>query len=911
MNNFLDQFDDQPKGQPASNFLDSFDDDQAPQEEVGLGTELANTFGRGAANLVGGVGTAVGLATGNMDNAVSQYGDRMESFYDKKSPALVAGEKQRQTRMDSADGELGKAGAWLAETFTDPRLVANMFVEQIPGFAIPGGAGAATARVGKLAADKLAQRGAKKSAELIGKYSGTAAAVGVGGAMQSMDVAGGAYDDLIKIPDKEWSKSEEYQSMVQDGIPAEIAKDQIARKLALQAGTASFAVSLASQFLPGGKTFEKVVGRGDRTGVSDSALNRFATGFLGEGLQEGFEEGGGQLVSNIAVGQVDSNRGLMEGTGVATVAGAAMGGPVGGAFNVLAGPDATPTPVTDDEVAAEEKRQAAEIAANERMAMSMEADEIAQESANAVEAQGGDALDQLDASVSTYNQVESAQKSIKLEDDGIAALLAEQGSVPASELVDASPLSAPDAGPEAGRGPSVQSIPGSPMQEAVTDARAIGDENSAIRLENANRLVREADELARSGDTERARKLSNMAATIRQSVISGTQEQPAAAVERSPEDQTRLANADRIDAMAAQAEERGSVESAQRLRNQSADIRQSIQGLPVAEVTQETTQEFQEAERVVGTEARAPVEPTLIDQPPARPALPQDNVIYGAEPQEETQRRADASNRRETKQAANKVALEGIIEPGQAPRNAAPMRPFESEVPEDVSPAIATSDPTLDEDVTDDDYSNPIRNVFTVGDKSSRGTLDVIADLEDDAPRVAAERGLEMDVVSMSPSQYIQQAADERARAEKTTSEYEIKKRREAGEEKIASIAADMEAGVQFAAPSLDYSEGGFSQDGLHRAMAAERLGLRTMPVSVVREAANMEVREAGQGFSEARRKKALADAFRMLEAKTITEQVTDDEGAVYEVDRSAATEVRQINKRLSVLDSLLACQLS
>ena len=963
---------------------------EPPAEDVGLLEEIGSSFGRGAGNLVSGVGALTGVVTGNMDNAISQYGDRMGEFYDNKSQALQTAEQERSAAIEAADGEWSKAGAWLTETFTDPRLVANMLAEQVPGFAIPGGAGAAGARVSQKVAGKLLERGMTKTAGILGKSGGTAAAVGTGAAMQSGDVTGGAYDDLMKLPEEEWRGSEEYLSMVTDGVDPQIAKDQIARKLAAKAGTGSFAISVATQFLPGGRTFEKVVGRGDRTGVSDKALNRFITGFAGEGLQESAEEIGGAIAGNLSVGAIDSNRGAFEGAGEAGAAGLAVGGPIGGGINVLAGPDKSLPDVTEDEIEKELREREAEVEANERAAaLADEADAIAGAAAEEVAQQGGDELDQLEAAINAYNEVEPAQQLLEGEErqaeierqlaatgqatladtsvfDQPAVAPTEDQTIANTDGLFDEPAVAPEEpiaftrptqGPRADR-PRTQSQPGTPDQEAVADARAFDGEEAAVRTEQAQRL-------------------------------------------RS---------------MAQRAQQAGNTESAQRMLSRAADIEQDLQGIPVAEVTQETRQEFIPAEQVQGAapaqEAPVTLEGTIVPNS----GITDEGIIYGQEPEGTKQRRVE-------KQQADDIARTGIIEPGSTPRPAAALSPFQSSVPAEeitateASPAeaadfddaqlataqqaLADSEASFEEadnawqdnpsdqneramlsaresrdrarvaedrvkyvrekmrsgrskeeavakydeyvariiesgnngnqaatnspvyrvykaseqaaeppEITDKDYPSPLENseVFTVGEKASRGTLDVVADLEDNPEKVANERGLEMDVVSMSPAEYIKLASEERARAEQTTADYEIKKRREANADKIASIAKDIEAGVQFAAPSLDYSTGGFSQDGLHRAMAAESLGLTSIPVSVIREAANMEVRQDRNVLGGARQKKAEADAYKMLAGKTTSEVVQDEDGNEYELDKPLDKTVRQMNKRLSVMDQLLEC---
>ncbi|MEM8626288.1 MAG: LPD1 domain-containing protein, partial [Pseudomonadota bacterium] len=166
-------------------------------------------------------------------------------------------------------------------------------------------------------------------------------------------------------------------------------------------------------------------------------------------------------------------------------------------------------------------------------------------------------------------------------------------------------------------------------------------------------------------------------------------------------------------------------------------------------------------------------------------------------------------------------AREGVIEPGQRPRMPAP-------VVEEVETEV----------VTDEDYRANLDgdSVFTVGDTNSNATLEIVRDLTSDPEGARSRFGMEMDVVTMSPEEYIQRATELRAQSDQTTAEFERTKR-ESRTDKIDDIAQKMRDGETFAAPSLDMAGEGFVQDGLHRAMAAQQLGIPRIPVSIVRDA--------------------------------------------------------------------------
>ena len=75
---------------------------------------------------------------------------------------------------------------------------------------------------------------------------------------------------------------------------------------------------------------------------------------------------------------------------------------------------------------------------------------------------------------------------------------------------------------------------------------------------------------------------------------------------------------------------------------------------------------------------------------------------------------------------------------------------------------------------------------------------------------------------NQSPAKYIEQCAN----ARNTTREQLLANREQA---LIDKYAAAMQAGEKFPLPVIDYTRG-FTQEGLHRAFAAEQINLSTMP---------------------------------------------------------------------------------
>ena len=91
----------------------------------------------------------------------------------------------------------------------------------------------------------------------------------------------------------------------------------------------------------------------------------------------------------------------------------------------------------------------------------------------------------------------------------------------------------------------------------------------------------------------------------------------------------------------------------------------------------------------------------------------------------------------------------------------------------------------------------------------------------------ARAKGIQSKVVKMSPSEYINTVMREK----KVTREDLLSHR---DPETISKYARLMNGGTKFPILTLDFSKGFLSQEGLHRAFAAEEAGIAEMPVLVV-----------------------------------------------------------------------------
>ena len=91
----------------------------------------------------------------------------------------------------------------------------------------------------------------------------------------------------------------------------------------------------------------------------------------------------------------------------------------------------------------------------------------------------------------------------------------------------------------------------------------------------------------------------------------------------------------------------------------------------------------------------------------------------------------------------------------------------------------------------------------------------------------AREKGLLSHLLHMSPMEYVSKVAQSKS----ITKEVMLGNRDPA---KISEYANLMKDGVKFPILTLDYSSGRLSQEGLHRAFAAQEADIKEVPVLIV-----------------------------------------------------------------------------
>jgi len=311
---FFDEFDGPSSNSPYGGFFDEF---EAQPEPEPFKSNIFASFGIGANNLLGSVGSLYGLVSGDMDNMATRQAERGREFYEQfKTDELLQKQADLQARIDSADGQLAKAGEAVWGTISDLDLLGNFVLEQAP-MAVPGGAVA-------------------KGASLLTKSARVGAGAGVvtGGALQAGDVGGSVFDDLKALPDDIWNQNADFIAL-SDQVGREEAKNEIALDASRKAASISGVISgVTAGVLP--NTIERSLARGGVKG--DGFFSRALKGAGSESLQETLEEGGGQIAGNIAVQPIDPTRETFEGVGQAAGLGALGGGILGGGVAGLSSP---------------------------------------------------------------------------------------------------------------------------------------------------------------------------------------------------------------------------------------------------------------------------------------------------------------------------------------------------------------------------------------------------------------------------------------------------------------------------------------------------------------------------------------------------------------------------------------------
>jgi GNAT superfamily N-acetyltransferase len=141
-------------------------------------------------------------------------------------------------------------------------------------------------------------------------------------------------------------------------------------------------------------------------------------------------------------------------------------------------------------------------------------------------------------------------------------------------------------------------------------------------------------------------------------------------------------------------------------------------------------------------------------------------------------------------------------------------------------------------------------------------------DMLKDPEYMAKKKGMVGEIVWMSPQEYIERC--ERG-FKSTGSKGLVRQGRDP--KLIKQYAQEMQKGDKFPMLELDY-RGGFAQEGLHRAMAAELLGVRKVPVFVTKESPEFAAKRNAERRSEFDKIKAQASEWEKERQSSVVDDI-------------------------------------
>lgn len=301
--------------------------------ETNVLRDLPASLVSGIGSLLEFPGTLYGLAGGDPDNILSKAGKATREFA-ADTLASEGFQEQRaevEARLAELEGEdiSKQITGTLGEIATNPYYMLNLGVEQIPQLAGGLGLGYAAKKGITKAAEKAGKDIAEDAIQKRGNRAARATTIGTFAGLQGADVARNTYDDIMALPDETFLELPEFQELVNRGLTAEEAKEEIAVRQARESFLKAASLStITAAALP--STLEKTVFGGiGKQGFLKGALK----GGIGEAAQEAAEEGGGAIISGFDVQDIDPSRDPYSRAGIAGT----LGGTLGFGFGAGAG----------------------------------------------------------------------------------------------------------------------------------------------------------------------------------------------------------------------------------------------------------------------------------------------------------------------------------------------------------------------------------------------------------------------------------------------------------------------------------------------------------------------------------------------------------------------------------------------
>lgn len=281
-----------------------------------------------------GMGNLYSAATGTDERPTMQeIGQRVsQNLSAKESPYLQAQRQQLQADMASAGQQGGITGglekAWAAAkgTATNPALLGQMAVEQIPILATMGtGSLAAAGRAGEAA--RLAG-GTPAMIRQAAEQAAIRANIGLSGGLGAGYSSQQAAEEVLNAPAEELAKSPNYQALVQSGLSDRQARQQLAQQAMVPAAAIAGPVSAITARITAPMETAAFMGK------LPKGFGPVAAAGVREMTEEIPQESSEQIGQNVGARSVGLNRDIMAGVpesaGQAGVAGLLMGAGLSG-----------------------------------------------------------------------------------------------------------------------------------------------------------------------------------------------------------------------------------------------------------------------------------------------------------------------------------------------------------------------------------------------------------------------------------------------------------------------------------------------------------------------------------------------------------------------------------------------------
>jgi hypothetical protein len=259
--------------------------------------------------------------------------DTQKQLQAQESDVLKAQREQLRERVLSEDGFLDKYAATVVQLVTSPALGLSEAVKQVPNF------------LGVVAASRLVAAASAGAVGLVGRASPTVAlgeaisggaiqagarvaGTTAGGAGASMvmaggDAAGGVYEKLTdpkQTPLSVWEQNPDYQKMVSSGKSSRDAIEEIATAKARMAALVTAPLGLLGFMGAEAAVASRGLGRATAEALTVAGAGKMlAKDLIGEQLEEGGTQFGGNVISRTVDPKQSLTEGVPEAMGTALV----------------------------------------------------------------------------------------------------------------------------------------------------------------------------------------------------------------------------------------------------------------------------------------------------------------------------------------------------------------------------------------------------------------------------------------------------------------------------------------------------------------------------------------------------------------------------------------------------------------